>query len=91
MAYSSPEAVAAAHIGQESIDRLQAAGLVVLRAEAYQALLNNVANTSTCSGPNCGKTVYWIKTRNGKAMPLNASGEAHWSDCPDAGQFRSKK
>lgn len=44
--------------------------------------------TSPCRGPNCGMSVYWIVTKNGKKMPVSPEGVAHWTDCPDRDSFR---
>lgn len=30
---------------------------------------------SKCNGPTCGKTVYWIRTRQGRPMPIDVEVE----------------
>jgi hypothetical protein len=42
--------------------------------------------TSKCRG--CQATIYWVKTLNGKRMPVNADGTSHFSNCPKANEFR---
>jgi len=56
-----------------------------------------------CRG--CGRPVYWIRTKNNKAMPVDTRvdgglepmrdrdgrGLSHFATCPKADQFRKKK
>ena len=44
--------------------------------------------TVTCKG--CGEYIKWIKTRNGKNMPVNADGTSHFATCPKASDFRRR-
>ena len=44
---------------------------------------------ASCSG--CGADIYWVKTKKGKNMPVDPSGEPHWATCPDAKRFSKKK
>jgi hypothetical protein len=44
---------------------------------------------SICRG--CGSEIFWIVTKNGKRMPVNADGTSHFSSCPDADKFRKGK
>ena len=44
------------------------------------------APESRCSG--CGMKIFWIKTVNGKNMPLDPDGTCHFETCPEADQFR---
>ena len=39
-----------------------------------------------CRG--CGFLIYWVKTKAGKNMPVNASGIPHWATCPKAKDFK---
>ena len=39
-----------------------------------------------CRG--CGAGVYWIKTKAGKAMPVDPDGTSHFATCPKAANFR---
>lgn len=58
-----------------------------------------------CTGPTCGKTVFWIRTKKGKRMAIDCHagagclpptllspgyGVAHWGTCADADYFRAK-
>lgn len=45
-------------------------------------------NTSICRG--CKRNIEWWETPNGKRIPLNADGEAHFSTCSHAADFRKK-
>ena|GEM_PF-6536872 len=36
----------------------------------------------------CGKEIWWLKTKSGKAMPWTRDGVSHFADCPQANQFR---
>jgi hypothetical protein len=56
--------------------------------EQFERLLTMVANKSECTG--CGAPIWWVKTRAGKNMPLNADMIAHWATCPKAEDFRKK-
>lgn len=38
---------------------------------------------------SCGQRIYWIETRSGKRMPVNADGfESHFASCPKADEHR---
>lgn len=37
---------------------------------------------------SCGAPVYWVTTRRGKKMPVNADGTSHFASCPQAGKWR---
>ena len=39
-----------------------------------------------CRG--CGFLIYWVKTKAGKNMPVNASGIPHWATCEKAKDFK---
>ncbi len=44
-------------------------------------------NSTKCKG--CGADIAWFKTPRGKHIPLNeGTMEPHWSDCPNAKDFR---
>lgn len=38
----------------------------------------------------CGRPVFWLTTKNGKAAPISAYGITHFADCPRAEEFRAK-
>lgn len=44
--------------------------------------------TSTCKG--CGEFIKWVKTPNGKNVPVNADGICHFDTCTKRGQVRQK-
>lgn len=41
-----------------------------------------------CRG--CEEFIYWVKTRNGKNMPVNADGTSHFATCSKASDFRKR-
>lgn len=43
---------------------------------------------ASCRG--CKASVYWIVTKAGKRMPVDADGTCHFATCPMAGKFRKK-
>lgn len=52
---------------------------------APEALLFEIPQgTPRAKCRSCGAAIYWIKTRNGKNMPVNADGSSHFSTCPNA-------
>ena len=44
---------------------------------------------------NCKKEIYWVKTVNGKNMPVSIGSMneyiSHFADCPAANEFRKKQ
>lgn len=46
-------------------------------------------NASECRG--CRAPIEWWETPNGKRIPLDLDGEPHWSTCPKADEFRTRK
>jgi hypothetical protein len=46
-------------------------------------------NSSACRG--CRVIVMWVKTREGRRMPVNADGTSHFATCPKADQFRTSR
>lgn len=44
---------------------------------------------SKCRG--CESFIYWIKTRHGKNMPVNADGTSHFATCSKAADFRKNR
>lgn len=43
---------------------------------------------SKCKG--CEEYIYWVKTRNGKNIPVNADGFCHFDTCTKRGQSRQR-
>jgi hypothetical protein len=47
-------------------------------------------NDANCRG--CGERIEWWVTPNGKKLPMDVdadgNAEAHWSNCPNAKDFR---
>ncbi len=48
-----------------------------------------VGGESPCKG--CGQTIFWVKTKKGKNMPVDASDVCHWETCPARDGFRPQK
>lgn len=42
--------------------------------------------SATCRG--CRRTIYWVKTKAGKNMPVDPDGVPHWGTCPNAKDFK---
>lgn len=50
---------------------------------------------------SCGAGIVWVRTKNGKAMPLSAAtietrdsvryAIVHWADCPQAREWSTKR
>lgn len=62
-------------------------------------------NAATCTGPNCRKEIYWIRTPAGRSMPIDChagegclpptserpgAGVPHFGTCPDVKRFERK-
>lgn len=39
---------------------------------------------------SCDATIYWVRTRAGKRMPLDADGTSHFATCPAAALHRGR-
>lgn len=57
--------------------------------DRVRALLKIVGDESTCR--SCSRTIYWVKTRNGKRAPYTDQGISHFADCPNAAKHRGAK
>lgn len=41
--------------------------------------------------PKCDATIFFVKTKTGKTMPVNfETKESHFADCPAAASFRKR-
>jgi len=47
------------------------------------------APSSRCK--SCKAEVWWIRTFNGRMMPVNRDGTSHFANCPQANQWREKR
>ena len=55
-----------------------------LEADGYEVL-----DESRCRGTGCGEMIQWVKTPNGKLMPLNADDlQPHHATCKAVKEFR---
>ena len=54
--------------------------------EAVLQLLQQIAAPGRCKG--CGCAIFWVKHRNGKAVPYTPYGQNHFIDCPEAKEFK---
>lgn len=43
---------------------------------------------SRCKSQRCKALIYWIKTSEGKNMPVDPDGTCHFATCVDAEKFR---
>lgn len=53
-------------------------------------LLKQIGDAGTCRG--CGRLIWWVKHKNGKATPYDLGGETvgvnHFVTCPQRGEFK---
>ncbi len=54
--------------------------------ERIERLLNWITEPASCKGCSC--KIWFIKTKGGKLMPIQADGECHFGKCPLAEHFR---
>lgn len=52
-------------------------------------LLANIGDPGTCRG--CQAPIYWVRHKNGKAVPYTATGLNHFIDCSAAARFKKAK
>jgi hypothetical protein len=55
-------------------------------AENVRKLLANIGDSGICKG--CHREIFWVKHRNGKAVPYTPQGLNHFIDCPQAKEFK---
>ena len=62
--------------------------------QGYQTIDTPTFEMGVCKYPECRKIIFWIRTKNGKSMPVsrlrNGDLVPHWFDCPGAKKFRKK-
>jgi hypothetical protein len=68
------------------IDQLQ--DCIAAQKVAVRMLLSHVGKKASCDGPDCGKTIYWIRHSNGKLVPYTEAGLNHFVDCVDRVRFQ---
>lgn len=59
--------------------------MAVLLANIYR-LLHQIGDRANCAG--CGKEIWWVTHKNGKAAPYTSEGLNHFADCPKAKDFK---
>lgn len=79
---------------QEIIDRITkriTAGEAMIRELELrvQMILQHVGDKGVCKG--CSRDIWWVKHKNGKAVPYTWEGLNHFIDCPKAKEFKVKK
>jgi len=53
----------------------------------HENLLKAIGDLAVCK--SCGAPIYWVKTKNGKRMPVNAKRPtSHFATCPQANRWR---
>ena len=57
--------------------------------ELMSMLLDNVGVRAACRG--CDREIIWVRHKNGKQAPYDADGINHFSTCPQAAQFRTRR
>ena len=38
---------------------------------------------------SCHEKIVWVRTKRGRAMPVNEDGTSHFATCPDANEWRN--
>lgn len=68
------------------------AAAVSMQREAVLQVLKVCGEPAICTGYGsvlgCGARIYWMVTKGGKRIPFDPEGHAHFTTCPNAGQFR---
>lgn len=62
------------------------AAAVEMQRAAVLQVLKVCGEPAKCSG--CNSTIYWLKSKNGRSIPFDPEGHAHFTTCPHADQFR---
>ncbi|MFN0093509.1 MAG: hypothetical protein ACKVVT_01865 [Dehalococcoidia bacterium] len=53
-----------------------------------ERLLKGVGQSGTCSA--CSAPIFWLLTKNHRAIPYTLAGKPHFADCPKADQMRRR-
>lgn len=56
--------------------------------ERIVKLLDMIGNRAKCKG--CGDEIWWVKSKNGRPMPISHDFVCHFTDCSGADKFRRK-
>lgn len=51
--------------------------------------LNMIGDRSVCK--SCGRTIWWVRTKNDRKMPVTDELVSHFADCPAADRHRRKE
>jgi hypothetical protein len=49
-------------------------------------LLRQIGDPGQCQA--CGALIFWVRTKNGRSMPVSTAAVSHFADCPKADLFR---
>lgn len=64
----------------------------VIKKEAEEEIESRIRKLGTdivkCG--KCGQEIFFLRTKNGKAMPTTLKLLSHFADCPNADDFRKK-
>ncbi len=72
-------------------DALQFMACISAQKVAVRMLLSHVGKKASCDGPNCGRTIYWVRHSNGKLVPYTEAGLNHFVDCVDRSRFQRSR
>lgn len=78
--------------GRLGVERKHIAGAVGLLADNLKSakkLLSMLGDKAKCK--ECGATIFWIRSRNGKLMPITEHFISHFADCSGADRFRKAR
>lgn len=59
--------------------------------ERIGILLDFCGRPDICTGPHCGVSIWWLKSKNGAPTPFTREGLNHFVNCPDAAQFKGPR
>lgn len=51
-------------------------------------LLRKIGSVGKCR--HCNERIYWVKSKRGKNMPIQADALSHFAECPGADDFRRR-
>jgi len=54
--------------------------------ENIRKLFDMLGESRPCK--KCGRKIWFVKSKNGKAMPVTDEALSHFADCPGANGFR---
>lgn len=66
-----------------AVEMQRAAAMQILKVCGEPAICTGIGNVE-----GCGARIWWMTTKNGRKVPFDPEGHAHFATCPNAEQFR---